>query len=337
MHRRERGLVAVALACGVAAVAVDLEYHVHEWGLPTVAALRHALLSAPASVLARLASACGFEIFLPLVPALIWSGSRRAGALGLRLLALLHYSLLLVSLAKTWFREPRPLHLLREHSGSGSMAVDGASALDSVEYSFPSGHSWATTVAWLTVVDTYSASYAQLRWLAAACIAATAASRVYFALHFVHDVGSGIALGVLTFFAAPSLLSDSRRALAARLVLLATAGYVLIAAFEAHHRQKQLGAWYSLGALVTLAFVPPRAPLLDAAAAAKPGLSPSRLAWRLLVGLTPLGLGLGLIFIRVVRGQRDTELEIILLLAGAAGATWVTVGAPAVFRRLSLA
>ena len=336
-------------------VATDLEYHVHGWGLEAVSMLRTATLSPISTLLAKAASAGGFEIFLVAVPLLVWSEHPTLSPLGLRILGLLHYSLLFVSLLKTLFKEPRPIHLLlaRQSELSEDAVHAGASSLDSIEYSFPSGHSWATTVAWLAVVDALGSRIPNLKLAAGVSVLATMTSRVYFALHFVHDVLVGSLLGVLTFASYASLQAHSLL----RWSIVALSAATLMFAFDPVDRQRQLGAWYSLGAVVVLASLPPP-PKPSSSTSPTPSSTPSTpstssptpptpptpvtatlLAFvfkRAIVGLLPLLLGLTGLLARVVLGSRDINLEFIMFISGIVASSWVLHGAPFLFQKLTL-
>jgi hypothetical protein len=97
----------------------------------------------------------------------------------------------------------------------------------------------------------------------------TALSRVYFAVHYIHDVVAGAALGVLLFRLKDYfLVYDERGARnrwhqVVRWAVVAMGFVVSELLFEQVHRARQLGIYFSIGALVASSLLEPRLSLFE--------------------------------------------------------------------------
>jgi len=156
--------------------------------------------SAPLDVFMKIGSIFGFEFFFVLVPLLSWWGQDRQRKLGSTLFILLLGILFYVSILKIAFSRPRPFvinTLIKEFETAGK-----------IEFSYPSGHACAASAFFFLATHMQSAVY----WVIATLIAIyTVFSRVYFGVHYPHDIVAGVICGLLfliTFNALEQLLSS---------------------------------------------------------------------------------------------------------------------------------
>lgn len=167
--------------------AYDLEYH-QQWGMEVVLYLqKHRNLFFDAIM--RFGSWLGFEIIVIVVPLMLWSGKKRIQKLGLQMITIFIYMFFIQSLLKLYFLEPRPSWVNKEIQRDSS---------GDLEWSFPSAHAWAASLVWF-----YVANYLQTNkwvWMGAYVFPVfVSLSRVYFGVHYPHDVMSGYCCGVMSY------------------------------------------------------------------------------------------------------------------------------------------
>jgi len=134
----------------------------------------------------RVGTVFGFEFFFVLVPLLAWWGDNKHQKLGASLFTLLLLVLFCVSLLKATFTRPRPFVI--------NTSIADPNHADKIEFSYPSGHAWASTSFFFIAKSMQGAVY----WLAAVVISAfTLFSRVYFGVHYPHDLAAGITCGII--------------------------------------------------------------------------------------------------------------------------------------------
>ncbi|PRP74302.1 phosphoesterase PA-phosphatase-like protein [Planoprotostelium fungivorum] len=191
--QRNRGVITLVILVTLfltlaAYIAHTLEIH-QKWGMSIIVTLqKHRTWWL--DIIFHIFSAMGFEAFFVVIPLLILSGRKRVQIIGLNLCSQLNFALLVISVLKTIFVEPRPLWL--------DESIQKANVGAGQDYSFPSGHAFASTVCWTYL--TYC--FQHQKWLPLACslvIASTCSSRVYFGVHYPHDVITGIVLGLIAF------------------------------------------------------------------------------------------------------------------------------------------
>jgi len=138
-------------------------------------------------LLMRVFTVFGFEFFFVLVPLLAWWGEPKYQKMGASLFTLLLLVLFCVSLLKATFTRPRPFVM-------NANIADPYSHPDKIEFSYPSGHAWASTSFFFLAKSMQHIGY----WLAAIVISAiTLFSRVYFGVHYPHDLAAGITCGII--------------------------------------------------------------------------------------------------------------------------------------------
>jgi len=144
--------------------------------------------SKPLDYLMTLASFLGNEFFFILVPLFSWWGNKEYRKLGLTLFLLLHLMLFLVSGLKILFQRERPWRLnssiLKPEHDSAAM----------IEFSFPSGHAWASTSFFFLAFQLKKPVFWILAFIA--CLI-TSFSRLYFGVHYPHDIVGGLLCGVI--------------------------------------------------------------------------------------------------------------------------------------------
>jgi membrane-associated phospholipid phosphatase len=199
-------------------------------------------------------SQLGFEFVVPAVPFLVWHGgkSSRMHSLGLDIVSMLMYTLCSMSLLKMYFQEKRPLW--HEHDSIGQ--ATGAASSGEREFSFPSGHAWATCVYWLLVTERFR-DYFWLSYLAVAAVLFCSFSRVWFAMHYPHDVIVGISLGALYYVWRRWFLvfcpeKRKRHEVGQFVVWLLVTVIGFSSLFEYEHRKNQKGLTFGEGCLVMM-------------------------------------------------------------------------------------
>ena len=123
------------------------------------------------------------EFYLVVLPAIYWLFDKR---LGRRLLYLLVFSNLIVSLFKNTFRLPRPPEALR--------------LIEEAGYGLPSGHATNGVSLWGYAGWRLRRLGAWVWVLVVAVVASNSFSRIYLGIHYPLDVASGLLLGMLVLF-----------------------------------------------------------------------------------------------------------------------------------------
>jgi len=293
-------------------------------------------------------SAFGFESFFVLIPFITFFGNKKEQLLGLNLAHILNYTLLINSVLKTIFEEPRPTWI--------NTSINGRTA-GANEFSYPSGHSFASCLCWLWIISHYHKLHKF--WVpfgGSILIFVTCFSRVYFGVHYPHDVAAGVLCGLLMFAEKHYFVLIDEECIAFtsnkdrqpheteqyehRLKVLRRGQYfqvtvwvlmflVIHAAFDKHNVNQQMGLFYSLGCLFCSLcgkyFVHA---FEDNHRTAK------RVITRTVLGVIPF-----LFFIKPIHYvySHHTEwLSPFLFLVGAAMTAWLTLLAPHVYIRFNL-
>lgn len=143
--------------------------------------------SVPLDVIMRIGSFFGFEFFFFLVPLLAWWGDRRYQKLGINLFIFLLAIFFMVSVLKVIFSRPRPLNV-------NELINTRSSQLEKLEFSFPSGHAWASMSFFFLAKSFQNLAL----WGVAVVMSAYAVfSRVYFGVHYPHDILAGCICGII--------------------------------------------------------------------------------------------------------------------------------------------
>jgi membrane-associated phospholipid phosphatase len=144
--------------------------------------------STPLDVVMRIGSFFGFEFFFVLVPLLAWWGDRRYQKLGINLFIFLLAIFFMVSILKVIFSRPRPLNVNELINSSRS------SQIEKLEFSFPSGHAWASMSFFFLAKSFQNVAL----WGVAVLMSGYAVfSRVYFGVHYPHDILAGCICGII--------------------------------------------------------------------------------------------------------------------------------------------
>lgn len=142
----------------------------------------------------------GFEFFFLLIPIICFAVSldnnRRTLSFGFDLILLLIYTWLFGSLIKSVFARLRPYQLFDDIATPNDMAV--------LEYSFPSGHSTGSMICWTFLYDRLKTNKTSTQriflylftWI---LVFLASSSRVYFCVHFPHDIIGGWLLSVIIY------------------------------------------------------------------------------------------------------------------------------------------
>jgi len=231
-------------------VHISLQLEAHKaWGMPLILQIQE-YRTKWLDVLMRFFSLFGFEVFFVLVPFLTFIGSAKEALIGVNLIHLINYTMLLGSILKSLFAEPRPIWM--------EETIEQTYSTGSIEYSYPSGHAYSTTVCWLLM----SISFPKIKFLpllSIFIIVGASFSRVYFGVHFPHDVMAGVACGVLLFQGRRYFLlfekkqegKSQRINLAFQWILLLSMIALIFFKFSAEQRdQQKLSLFYSTGALL---------------------------------------------------------------------------------------
>lgn len=169
----------------------NLEYH-QKWGMPIILELqkyRNPILD----ILMRMGSLLGFELLVLLVPVLSWTSKKNFILLGLKVTHIAIFGLYIVSILKNYFKEKRPFQIEKSIKGdySGSM-----------EYSYPSGHTWCSSIVWIVFGSFLGEIYSHKVFIylfVGFSSFFVGFSRVYFGVHYPHDILSGFVGAIFTF------------------------------------------------------------------------------------------------------------------------------------------
>ncbi len=162
-----------------------------------------------------------------------WAINRRDAQF---LLSLAFFAMGLVIVTKTWFALPRP-------------PTDVALVAPSDSYGFPSGHAIAATVVYggaVLTVDRFRTRWGAL--VAGVIVAAVCLSRVALGVHYLGDVITGIALGLLIVVAVTQLTHENAVPTFAGAVVVAVIAFLQTGATD--HVVLDLGG--SLGGLLAV-------------------------------------------------------------------------------------
>jgi len=136
-------------------------------------------------IIMRIGTVFGFEFFFVLVPLLAWWGDSKYQRLGASLFTLLLVVLFCVSVLKATFIRPRPFVM--------NSNIADPNHPDKIEFSYPSGHAWASMSFFFIAKSMQGIIY----WIGAVVVSAfTLFSRVYFGVHYPHDLAAGVTCGV---------------------------------------------------------------------------------------------------------------------------------------------
>eukprot|EP01114_Cavostelium_apophysatum_P014880 TRINITY_DN3961_c0_g2_i1.p1 TRINITY_DN3961_c0_g2~~TRINITY_DN3961_c0_g2_i1.p1 ORF type:complete len:374 (+),score=76.61 TRINITY_DN3961_c0_g2_i1:226-1347(+) len=327
------------------------------WGMKVILHIQSQLRSADAvgtkwlDMFMFCCSLCGFEFVFVIVPLALWWGNRKFQKLGLNLFFLLSYSLLISSILKTSFREPRPLWIERSIHREEEI----------LEFSFPSGHAWATTITWLMIMRHFGnenrATKAAVQALGSVIILLTCFSRVYFGVHYPHDVAAGIAFAALCYiFRRYFVPYDDEAGRVPHVIKEAspvedeknnhpkmkdnayTQGLVwflmcvlIVAVFEENHKKEQMGLYFTLGTILTGIILRPSVCFLEDKGAA-------RRVTRVVLGLVPVAI-LALSFRQIqknVINSRAQSTEATMFSFGVLIAVWALFGSQMIFQKVGL-
>lgn len=185
MRLRIFSILTICICFGVVLYfGADLERH-KEWGNPIilwVQQYRNPFLD----VFMRIGSLIGFELLVLLIPVLSWTSRKNLVLLGLQITHVSMFGLYFVSLLKNYYQEMRPF---QSHTG-----IKGDYS-GSIEYSFPSGHTWCSTIVWILIGE-FLIEITKTRvlpiLLVSLCSLMVGFSRIYFGVHYPHDVIAGL-------------------------------------------------------------------------------------------------------------------------------------------------
>jgi membrane-associated phospholipid phosphatase len=341
------------LVAALAALASDLESHTNApiYGIDAVLSLQDCCRSEHTDMVIRAASPLGFELIPVGIIALLCAAplSRRAFFLAMDVVPVVLFLWCAMAVFKMTLAEPRPvLHprwLERTHS-----APTGSAASFAEEFSFPSGHAWATTAYWLVVLDHFPERSAALRPAAAAAVGVTALSRVWFAMHYPHDVLAGIALGFLTFRWRLWLQVFHRGTLAVQaaqwalwLAFLVCVATPLVVP-DRQQRLRQRALFFGTGALLACLVLRNRAVRVvdnsaEDASWPRVALGVVARAAALLLPLGACAVAARMLLPPEMRASSDSPTDGVLLIGFGSGfvvAWWVLAGAPKLWLRLGL-
>lgn len=355
-------------------------------------------------VIVRILSAFGFELLFILVPFLFNFGWRNVQLIGMNLFVLLNYSLLFGSITKTFFRENRPLYI--------NQSIE---RVDIIEFSFPSGHTFACTICWIFLCFMFSSldeknilssgdttetgtpieshgnrnkyhdtfgtesSHTDKHGLFASesdflvlrmrkrqyytlsimkmvfspifgfpIILLTGFSRIYFGLHFPHDIAAGILLGILLFlyrewfllvddeyliYGRPSTSlknasPDAFRHSIFQWVLLVLLFTLVCTAFEDIHKRQQLGLYFSIGALTSALLLRRFVYIVEDDGDIR------RLLMRTFISMLPSLFSISAI--RILHKHQSDLIELSVFGFGVFLTSWLLVGSTLVTNRLGL-
>lgn len=134
----------------------------------------------------KIISLFGYEIFVPFLILFVWAGARKDQLFSMGFALILTECFWFQSILKLYYARPRPyesfdyLNLIilfyvicRWHE---SLELKSSSTTVSEVYSFPSGHSFASTVVWLTIASHWDIPY----WCVSLRLVVSLTNYVYF-------------------------------------------------------------------------------------------------------------------------------------------------------------
>jgi len=195
---KTKGSGVVAVKLGVISVLV-LQFlylannivELEKWGMDVIVQIQR-IRSVPLDLLMRVGSFLGFEFFFFLVPLLAWWGNKKAQRVGISLFFFLLAIFFATSVLKVIFSRPRPI------SVNESLQAVVSNQLEKLEFSFPSGHAWASMSFFFLVK--YSEKI--VHWIGAFLASLfTVFSRIYFGVHYPHDILGGVICGIILVIA----------------------------------------------------------------------------------------------------------------------------------------
>jgi len=331
----------------VAMFASNLSYH-QKWGMNIILQIQPYRTSF-LDVFMKTCSLFGFETFFILIPAVVWSGRVKDCKRGLQLITILQMSQVISSLIKMFFLEDRPIWLNKEAIASVQTTTSYSNG--NLEYSFPSGHAWGTTTCYVYLAYFYgTAKDKKTRWwfliVCVTIVLLTSFSRVYFGLHYPHDIIAGIACGLLVFLKSDYFtlyeyredasneisnkrISDSPLFPVTILALTFATSYMITMSFFEHEQRKmQIGLFYSFGSLAGIVFMRPFVIFLEADQGWKFFL-------RIIIGTLPL-FAIFPYIIYIAFSWNQLLLEVILFLIGFSVFSWIQTFAPLLFIKIGL-
>jgi len=306
------------------------------WGWPLIDSIQE-IRSHPLDIAMRLFSLGGFELFWFLVPLFIWWGKPKQQRIGSNLFLLLQYCLLICAVLKLIYMEPRPVH-------TNQNIVHKQSTGDK-EYSFPSGHSFATTICWTFLCFAFKWQTV-LHIACAFLVVFTAFSRVYFGVHFPHDVIAGIILGLIVaissdYFVLFSENEDEKEEIIAKehysknkrfwmhIFVWISFSILIFSYFEKEEIGKQLGVHLSMGSIIVSAFLRPFVVLIEEVPNGR-----NKVLLRLFFGLVPIFILTGIGF---AMNHFNMDIQFFMFSFGLFNAFWVLYGGPKTFHKLGWA
>lgn len=134
-------------------------------------------------------------IYVLVIAVLYWCVNKR---MGLRLAFIQIFSIATNGFIKNIFKAPRPIG----QEGIFSLRTETATG-----YSFPSGHTQATTAFWSALMKLYRKLWLYI--IGSILILAIAISRLYLGVHWPKDVIGGIIFGILSVFLADIIIRQA--------------------------------------------------------------------------------------------------------------------------------
>lgn len=292
-----------------------------------------------------ISSMWGFEFIFCIVPYFVWSGERNKQEIGLNIVSIIYYSFVCCSIIKIIYQEPRPLWIEKSIHREEEM----------VEFSFPSGHAWMTTIFWLTIMS-YLGGIKQKYFIymfGIGIILLTSFSRVYFGLHYPHDVVAGISCGAIMFLFRDYILpynvkrfnlnvedefADSQRYNKNYPYIqgsIAFVAFVLVNVyFEEVHLKQQLGLFFAFGGIITTIILGPSSYFLEDNNGIK-----NRLL-RVVLGMLPILL-IGIaykIFVKNMHAGHNNHQSSasFMFCCGIFKSIWVTWGSQVFFNKIKM-
>eukprot|EP01116_Phalansterium_solitarium_P003554 TRINITY_DN14374_c0_g1_i1.p1 TRINITY_DN14374_c0_g1~~TRINITY_DN14374_c0_g1_i1.p1 ORF type:complete len:400 (-),score=130.91 TRINITY_DN14374_c0_g1_i1:147-1346(-) len=330
---RWKYLLSTVLLVGFIAIAWDLKAH-QGWGMNLILQIQKWRVR-PLDIFMTICSFCGFEFMFVIIPGLMWFGQAKHQHAGMTLFVISSYSLCFIAIIKLIFVENRPIFI---------NSTIARSTTPDIEFSFPSGHAWATSVSWLFFMSRWT-EIKRLPIFGVVIITLTSFSRVYFGVHYPHDVLAGAIAGSLTFVfrdwfyvfgSVPEHVGNDTRANRKRhdLFQLFTLACLVLATFyfEAELRKRQPGLFWSFGCILGCFFarryVRPFVIIKESGA-----FFWLKFAVRVLIGFLPIGA-----FTYTVRHMhiKKQDVEVLLFFGGFILAIWTLYLAPIFFTRVGL-